>query len=155
MSQTIKTACTFNPIIRDYKPNEGVKSFDDFLKNKDNAEYAKDFFAHNYMTGGMQTLFHECLLRLSGKSDQAVFELTQAMGGGKTHMMLALAWLAYAPEWRPRVLSPALLERVDCGKAQLALYTGRNSGGDTFVWENLATQLGGEKAIAPYAMHGP
>ncbi|MBQ5773215.1 MAG: DUF499 domain-containing protein [Acetobacter sp.] len=159
MSQTIKTACTFNPIIRDYKPNEGVKSFDDFLKNKDNAEYAKDFFAHNYMTGGMQTLFHECLLRLSGKSDQAVFELTQAMGGGKTHMMLALAWLAYAPEQRPYVLKPSLLERVDFDKANLALYTGRNSGGGGFVWQNIAAQLAHspekEKAIEPYYINGP
>lgn len=38
----------------------------------------------------MEQLFRESLLRLSGKFDQAVFELTQAMGGGKTHMKSAL-----------------------------------------------------------------
>jgi hypothetical protein len=43
----------------------------------------------------MEQLFREGMLRLSGKSDQAVFELTQAMGGGKTHMMRAKT----NPEW--------------------------------------------------------
>lgn len=42
----------------------------------------------------MDQLFREGMLRLSGKSDQAVFELTQAMGGGKTHMMIAVRLFA-------------------------------------------------------------
>jgi hypothetical protein len=40
---------------------------------------------------GMKTLLRQGLQRLSGTSGQAVFELKQAMGGGKTHSMLALA----------------------------------------------------------------
>jgi hypothetical protein len=39
----------------------------------------------------MKTLLRQGLQRLSGTSGQAVFELKQAMGGGKTHSMLALA----------------------------------------------------------------
>ena len=37
-----------------------------------------EFFSRNFVTHGMDQLFREGLLRLSGKSDQAVFELTQA-----------------------------------------------------------------------------
>ncbi len=56
------------------------------------------------VTHGMSQLFREGMLRLCGKSDQAVFELTQAMGGGKTHMMIALGLLARHPELRNEVL---------------------------------------------------
>jgi hypothetical protein len=36
------------------------------------------------VTGGMKTLLRQGLQRLAGASGQAVFELKQAMGGGKT-----------------------------------------------------------------------
>ena len=38
----------------------------------------------------MRTLLRQGLQRLAGTSGQAVFELKQAMGGGKTHSMLAV-----------------------------------------------------------------
>ena len=43
------------------------------------------FFEENYVTDGMRTLLTEAFRRLEGKSEQAVFKLTQSMGGGKTH----------------------------------------------------------------------
>ena len=87
MLKTVKQACTFNPVIRDYRMAEGIENLADLIA--DNGD-GRDFFARNYVTHGMEQLFKEGMLRLSGKSDQAVFELTQAMGGGKTHMMVAL-----------------------------------------------------------------
>ena len=40
------------------------------------------FFEENYVTDGMRTLLTEAFRRLGGKSEQAVFKLTQSMGGG-------------------------------------------------------------------------
>jgi hypothetical protein len=50
----------------------------------------KDFFEENYVTEGMKTLLTEAFRRLQKKSEQAVFKLTQAMGGGKTHNLITL-----------------------------------------------------------------
>lgn len=77
---------------------EGIENLADLIA--DNGD-GRDFFARNFVTHGMEQLFKEGMLRLSGKSDQAVFELTQAMGGGKTHMMVALGLLARHPHLRP------------------------------------------------------
>ena len=44
---------------------------------------AREFFDKNYVTKGMETLLSQGLRRLGGKSDQAVFELKQAMSRGK------------------------------------------------------------------------
>src|SRR3989338_8156441 len=64
----------------------------------------KAFFDENHVTDGMRTLLLEAFRRLQGKSDQAVFKLTQAMGGGKTHNLIALGMLAKHPELRASVL---------------------------------------------------
>ena len=85
MIKTVKQACTFNPAIRDYRMAEGIEHLADLIADHGDG---REFFARNYVTHGMEQLFKEGMLRLSGKSDQAVFELTQAMGGGKTHMMI-------------------------------------------------------------------
>ena len=87
MLKTVKQACRFNPIVRDYRMSQGIENLSDLIKDEGDGP---EFFARNYVTHGMGQLFREGMLRLSGKSDQAVFELTQAMGGGKTHMMVAL-----------------------------------------------------------------
>jgi len=87
MLKTVKQACTFNPIIRDYRMSEGIENLSALIFDEGDG---REFFARNYITSGMEQLFREGMLRLDGKSDQAVFELTQAMGGGKTHMMIAL-----------------------------------------------------------------
>jgi len=91
---------------------------------------------------------------LSGKSDQAVFELTQAMGGGKTHMMIALGLLARHPHLRSDVLPPDLAARVDFGTARVAAFNGRNNP-DNYIWGEIASQLGAEDAIKPYWANGP
>ena len=91
---------------------------------------------------------------LSGKSDQAVFELTQAMGGGKTHMMIALGLLTRHPELRPEVLPADLAERIDFDGARIAAFNGRNDP-DNFIWGEIASQLGESEAIKPYWADGP
>lgn len=61
------------------------------------------FFAENYVTEGMRLLLEEALKRLEGKpSSSGTFLLSQSMGGGKTHSLIALGLAAKYPEWRRR-----------------------------------------------------
>jgi hypothetical protein len=149
--KTIKQACTFNPVIKDYRMAEGIENLADLIA--DNGD-GRDFFARNFVTHGMEQLFKEGMLRLSGKSDQAVFELTQAMGGGKTHMMVALGLLARHPHLRPEVLPEELNKRVDFAEARIAAFNGRNSP-DNYIWGEIASQLGADEAIRPHWANGP
>ncbi len=56
------------------------------------------FFEENFITSGMKTLFEKTFARLENRGDQAsTFLLTQSMGGGKTHNMIALACLPRIP----------------------------------------------------------
>ena len=151
MIKTVKQACRFNPVIRDYRMSQGIENLADLIKD---AGDGSEFFSRNFVTHGMDQLFREGLLRLSGKSDQAVFELTQAMGGGKTHMMIALGLLARHPHLRKDVLPADLASRIDIGQARIAAFNGRNNP-DNFIWGEIATQLGAAEAIKPYWANGP
>lgn len=151
MIKTVKQACRFNPIIRDYRMSQGIENLADLIND---AGDGSEFFSRNFVTRGMEQLFREGLLRLSGKSDQAVFELTQAMGGGKTHMMIALALLARHPHLRADVLPADVASRIDFGQARIAAFNGRNNP-DNFIWGEIATQLGAAEAIKPYWANGP
>ena len=68
---------------------------------------AEEFFTENFITEGMKTLLKHGFMRLEGKTDQGLFKLKQAMGGGKTHNLLALGLLAKHPEYRQKVLGSA------------------------------------------------
>jgi hypothetical protein len=151
MIKTVKQACRFNPVIHDYRMAQGVENLADLIHHEGDG---RAFFARNYVTHGMEQLFREGMLRLSGKSDQAVFELTQAMGGGKTHMMVALGLLARHPHLRSEELSPELNERISFGTARIAAFNGRNSP-DNYIWGEIAKQLGEEEAIKPHWVNGP
>jgi hypothetical protein len=96
MLQTIKDACKFDPKAIDYALSDQIENLDDLIGHEPKS--AEAFFRKTYVTGGMKTLLRQGLQRLSGTSGQAVFELKQAMGGGKTHSMLALGYLAANPK---------------------------------------------------------
>ena len=151
MIKTVKQACTFNPAIQNYRMAEGIEHLAELIADHGDGQ---DFFARNYVTHGMEQLFQEGMLRLSGKSDQAVFELTQAMGGGKTHMMVALGLLARHPHLRAEVLRSELNDRVEFGEARIAAFNGRNNP-DNYIWGEIASQLNADEAIRPHWANGP
>lgn len=151
MIRTVKQACRFNPIIRDYRMSQGIENLAELIHDEGDG---REFFSRNYVTHGMDQLFREGLLRLSGKSDQAVFELTQAMGGGKTHMMIVLGLLARHPHLRKDILPADLAARLDLGETRIAAFNGRNNP-DNYIWGEIATQLGAAEAIKPYWANGP
>src|SRR6187402_559809 len=64
-----------------------------------------EFFEENYFTNGMLTLVDRAFRHLGGSgAGSSVFLLSQAMGGGKTHSMVALGLLARDPHLRQQVL---------------------------------------------------
>ena len=151
MIKTVKQVCRFNPVIQDYRMSQGIENLADLIND---AGDGREFFARNFVTHGMEQLFREGLLRLSGKSDQAVFELTQAMGGGKTHMMIAFGLLARHPHLRAEVLPADLNVRIDFSQARIAAFNGRNNP-EHYLWGEIASQLGEAEAIKPYWVNGP
>ena len=154
MLKTVKDACELHEGTLEYHAAGGVENLYQTVKSsKDRGE---SFFARNYLTRGMDDLLREGLLRLSGKSQQSLFELAQAMGGGKTHLMSALGLLALYPERRADLLSKNFLSRIDDQPARVAVFEGRESP-EEFLWGAVAKQLG-EHAVGtlrPFWKDGP
>ncbi|MGH7492158.1 MAG: DUF499 domain-containing protein [bacterium] len=100
-----------------------------------------DFFEENYITEGMKTLLEHAFRRLEGKSDQGVFKLKQAMGGGKTHNLLALGLLAKYPEYRQKVMGSFHKPDPKLGAVKVLAFSGRESDAPLGIWGALAEQL--------------
>ena len=124
-----------------------VLSLDAYLKGKVEGE---PFFEENYFTTGMTTLVDRALRHLSGaQSGSSVFLLSQSMGGGKTHSMIALGLLAQDPGLRTKVLgdeNPA----PKLAAAKVIGFNGRNSDAPGGIWGALAEQLGKADLMADY-----
>ena len=135
------------------KPRESVfvdTTRDDVLNLSDLVEGRIDadkFFDENFKTKGMDMLFQTAFSRFEGKSATGVIKLTQAMGGGKTHNMLALALLSEHPEIRKKVLRNAY---EDVGTVKVIAFSGRESDAEFGIWGSLAEQLGKKDTFASY-----
>jgi hypothetical protein len=140
--QTIKALC---------KPRESVfadTARDDVLNLSDLIEGKIDvagFFDENFKTKGMEILFETAFKRFQGKSETGVIKLTQAMGGGKTHNMLALALLAQNLDWRRKILGK---EYDDLGDISVVAFSGRESDAEFGIWGSIAEQLGKKNLFA-------
>ena len=129
----LKTSCIPRESVFNQDRRDVVLELSDFLKSKINAE---DFFEENFITSGMKTLLEKIFSRLEGSIDQAsTFLLTQAMGGGKTHNMIALGLLARDPELRRKILgknSPG----AKLGNVRIIGFTGRQSDASLEIYQN-------------------
>lgn len=134
------------------KPRESVFSDtarDDVLNLTDFAEGRIDpekFFSENFKTQGMTVLFDTALARFKGESETGVVKLTQAMGGGKTHSMLALALLAKHKEMRTSILGK---QADGIGDITVIAFSGRNPP-EFGIWGYIAEQLGKKEAFKDY-----
>jgi len=151
MLKTVKDACKVHPSTLDYQVAGGVESLAQMIDANDEGQA---FFAKSYLTRGMEELLREGLLRLSGQTDQALFELAQAMGGGKTHLMCALGLLAKYPSQRSHVLPSDVIARLDNQPARVAVFDGRDSP-DHYLWGEIAKQLGAEEQMRQFWKDGP
>jgi hypothetical protein len=101
MLKTVKDSCKPHDMVFDFSMAEQVEDLGELIRSEADGEA---FYAKNHVTGGMRTLFEMGCKRLAKQSDQSIFELTQAMGGGKTHTMIALGLLVKNDDLRTRVL---------------------------------------------------
>ncbi len=139
MLKTVKDACEIHPMALDYAMSEQIENLSDVIEKTE--KDAKDFFDKNYVTKGMGILLEEGLHRLGGKSKQSVFELRQAMGGGKTHSMVALGLLAKNATLRKSVV-PDIYAAAPFDDARVVAVNGRLGFEEHFLWGEIALQLG-------------
>jgi hypothetical protein len=136
--RTLQQLCIPRPSVFDAQRRDTVLDLTDLSGGKIDPAA---FFAENYVTEGMRTLLELAFRRLDGKSDQGIFKLKQAMGGGKTHNLLSLGLLARYPEYREQVLSGLLSSSASLGDVKVVAFSGREDP-QLGIWGEIATQLG-------------
>ena len=118
--KVLKQACKQRASVFDATRRDTVLDLSDLVEDQIDA---KEFFAENYITEGMKILLTESFRRLEGKSDQGIFKLTQAMGGGKTHNLLALGLLGKHPEFRTPVMGGFYTPDKKLGKVRVVAFS--------------------------------
>lgn len=143
---SLKQLCTPRSSIFDASKRDTVLNLTHLIDGKiDGAE----FFEESYVTDGMHTLLVEAFRRMQGKSGQAVFKLTQAMGGGKTHNLITLGMLAKHPEFRAKVLA-GLPTAKDLANVRVVAFSGRETDVAHGLWGEIARQVGKFDAFKEY-----
>jgi hypothetical protein len=116
--------CTPRKSVFDLSHRDSVLDLTDVLEDRIRP---RDFFEENFPTEGMRHLIHEAFRRFERQPGASgVFVLTQAMGGGKTHSMIALSLLAKYPELRTDVLGGGP-GTTGLGRVRVVGFTGRES----------------------------
>ncbi|MFZ3591516.1 DUF499 domain-containing protein [Bacillus sp. DJP31] len=136
------------------KPRESV--FDESKRDDtldlanliDQSVDAEEFFKETYITEGMSLVFDTAFKRFEGKSPSGLIKLTQAMGGGKTHNMVALGLLAQNPTLRNRLLDGKY--NLGGQEIKVVAYSGRESDIQYGIWGEIARQLGKEELFKDY-----
>jgi hypothetical protein len=90
--------------------------------------------------------------RLAGQSDDGAFYLTQAMGGGKTHSLIAFGLLAADPELRRKVV-PRISAGAEFGVAKVVIFNGHQNP-ENLLWGFIGEQLGHGEVMAPFWRNG-
>jgi len=101
-----------------------------------------EFLSENYVTEGMRILLTEAFTRLEGKTTSAsgTFLLSQSMGGGKTHNLIALGLLAKHPKYRKQVMAD-FFKPGDLGAVTVVAFSGRKTSTPFGIWGEIAEQL--------------
>jgi len=149
MLKSVKDACVLRPNALDIRVSDQVERLDQLISEGD----GKNFFSKTYLTEGMSQLIREGTARLAGKSRNAIFHLKQAMGGGKTHLMVGFGLLALNPELR-KVVVPDLAHIIGFEKAKVAAFNGRHRP-NSYFWGEVANQIGKGELFRDYWSSGP
>lgn len=143
----LKATCQPRPSVYETNRRATVLNLDAFLKDE---VKGAEFFEENYFTNGMKALLDRAFHHLaSASAGSSVFLLSQAMGGGKTHSMIALGLLARDPALRHAVLGsedPA----PKLAACNVIGFNGRNTDAPTGIWGALAAQLKKAETFSSY-----
>ena len=142
--RNIRSACKLQPKALDINVGDQIEQLDQIINDTNGLEY----FNKTFITDGMKTLLTKGMSRLAGKSNDAVFHLKQAMGGGKTHLMVGFGLLAKDHALRSTLIG-AMPYQADFGSAKIAAFNGRNNP-PTYLWGEIARQLDKESLFREY-----
>lgn len=140
---TIFKNCTPRESVFERFDSDDVLDLTNLLKETIDPQH---FFQTNFVTEGMQVLLQTVSERFRGESNRGIIKLTQAMGGGKTHSMIALGLLAKHAEARK------LVEDINFGSQDIRVigFSGRESDTKLGIWGELADQLGKKEQFEDY-----
>ena len=148
--KTVKDACVLQPNALSITLSDQVEQLDALIEAEGGGEA---FFERTWITQGMETLISEGTARLAGASSNAIFHLKQAMGGGKTHLLIGFGLLARHPELRA-ARCPHISHINDFSSANIAAFNGRNNPKEYF-WGTVASQLGKGELFKEFWAAGP
>lgn len=146
---TIKQLCSANSVVTSESLVEQVAQVEDLAKGKIDG---REFFRRNHFTAGLELLVRRGFERLAGKSEDGAFYLTQAMGGGKTHSLIAFGLLAADPALR-REIVPRISNGAEFAAAKVVIFNGHQNP-ETLLWGYIADQLGRSDVMAPFWRNG-
>lgn len=148
--KTVRDACQLQPNALSIKLSDQIEQLDELIKTEgDGVAY----FEKTHVTHGMQDLITEGVARLAGASSQAVFHLKQAMGGGKTHLLVGFGLLARHPSLR-KTHCAGMPHASAFKSAKIAAFNGRNSPVH-FFWGEIADHLGKGDLFQEFWAAGP
>lgn len=148
--KTVRDACQLQPNALSIQLGDQIEQLDELITAEGHGEA---FFEKTHITQGMQSLISEGIARLAGASSQAIFHLKQAMGGGKTHLLVGFGLLARHPELRKEYCA-GMPHASDFKSANIAAFNGRNSP-PHFFWGEIASQLGKNEIFQEFWASGP
>ncbi len=148
--KTVRQACTLHPNALSIRVSDQIEQLDALISNEGDGVA---FFERTHITQGMRDLIDEGLARLAGRSSQAIFHLKQAMGGGKTHLLVGFGLLAKHPALRARYCADGTRANA-FDTAAVAAFNGRNNPAH-FFWGDIAAQLGRPDLFRPFWEGGP
>lgn len=145
--KTVRDACQLQSNALSITLSDQIEQLDELIQAEGDGSA---FFEKTFITQGMRDLIDEGLTRLAGKSSQAIFHLKQAMGGGKTHLLVGFGLLARHQELR-KIYCAGMSYTSAFENAGIAAFNGRNNPVH-FFWGEIANQLGkGEQFKAFWA----
>lgn len=143
--KTLKELCTVRESVFNKSRRDVTLDISDLIDDDIDTD---QFFAENFITEGMKSLYTAVFKRMEGNSDDGIFKLTQAMGGGKTHSMIAVGLLAKYPEYREKVMGDVYKTSFK-GAAKVIGFTGRENP-KYGIWGYIAEQLGKKDQFKDY-----
>lgn len=147
---TVQQLCTPSSLVTSDGLADQVAQLEDFGAGR---IVGREFFRRNHFTAGLEQLVRLGFNRLAGKAEDGAFYLTQAMGGGKTHSLIAFGLLAQDPELRKEIL-PRLASAQSFGAARVVIFNGHQNP-ENLLWGHIAERLDREEVMAPFWQKGP
>jgi len=148
--KSVRDACELQPNALTIKLSDQIEQLDELIHTEGDGTA---FFERTHISQGMQDLISEGIARLAGVSTQAIFHLKQAMGGGKTHLLVGFGLLAKHPQLRTKYCGGETNAKM-FEVARVAAFNGRNSPPHCF-WGEIAQQLGKPEVFREFWAAGP